>query len=113
MNVMPASGVDRIHIAAFGKVNNPGYIQICCQRAFVFADQVGLVRARTVQAVHIFLRIDRHCTQVKIITCAENTQRDLPAVGDKHLVESVGLQEIIPPSMSRYCTASKFSSKLK
>ena len=94
------SGVDRIHIAAFGKVNNPGYIQICCQRAFVFADQICLVRSCAVQAVHIFLRVDRHCTQVKIITCAENTQCDLAAVGYQNLLEFTDFQ--MSPVLSSY-----------
>ena len=86
------AGMDRVHAAALRQVNDPRDVQIRCQRAFVFADQVGLVRARAVQAVCILLRIDGYCAQVQVIARAENAQRDLPAVGDQHLVKLADFQ---------------------
>ena len=86
------SGMDRVHAAALGEVDDSGDVQIRCQRALVFADQVGLVRARAVQAVGIFLRIDGNRAQAQIIACAENAQRDLPTVGNQYLSEFTNFQ---------------------
>ena len=97
------AGMDRIHAAAFGKVDDSRDVQIRCQRAFVLADQVGLVRARAVQAVGIFLRIDGNRAQAQIIARAENAQRDLTAVRHQYLLELTNFQLASVLSLSSWC----------
>ena len=100
------AGMDRVHAAAFGKVDDPRDVQIRCQRAFVLADQVGLVRAGAVQAVGIFLRIDGHRAQAQIIACAENAQRDLTAVRHQYLLELTNFQLASVLSLSSWVVST-------
>lgn len=78
--------MDRIHLSALGKVDDRRDIQIRGQRAFVLADEVGLIRARSIQTVCIFLRIDCNGAKVQVIAGAEDALRDLAAIGDKDLL---------------------------
>ena len=73
--------MDGVHLAAFGEIDDGRDVQISGQRAFVFPDPVGFVRARAVQAVGILLGIDRNRAQVQVITGPENALRNLAAVG--------------------------------
>ena len=77
----PITGMDGVHLAAFGEIDDGRDVQISGQRAFVFPDPVGFVRARAVQAVGILLGIDRNRAQVQVITGPENALRNLAAVG--------------------------------
>ena len=73
--------------APFGKVDDGRNIQICLQRALVLADEVRFVRLHAEQRVDVLIGIHRHRIDAQIVAGAENTDRDLTAVGGKDFVE--------------------------
>ena len=52
------------------------------------ADEVGLVGTGTEQAVDILVGVHGHGVDAEVVARAEDTHRDLAAVGGKDLVEN-------------------------
>ncbi len=79
------AGVDGVHAAALGQIDDGGNVQIHAERRVVFADEIGLVRTGAEQAHGVFLGVDGHGMQAEVIAGAENAYSDLAAVGDEYL----------------------------
>ena len=81
------SGVDGIRAVFLRQLDDPRDVQIRAQRAFILADQIGFVRRRAEQSVHILVGIDGDGLHAQIVARAEHTHGDLAAVRHQHLFE--------------------------
>src|SRR5208282_5855165 len=76
-------------------------IEVGFDRAFPFANQVGLVRLETVQAKPILFRVNSDGTQAEFVRGAEDANGDLTAVCSQQLLDgslvghSVGLGDSV------------------
>ena len=81
------AGVDGVHAAALGEVDDFRDVEICAQRALVFADQVRLVGLRAEQTEGVLLGVHGDGMDTEIIAGAEDAHRDLAAVGGQNFVK--------------------------
>ena len=79
--------MDRADATPFGKVDDGRDIQVCLQRALILADEVCFVRFHAEQRVDVLIGIHRYRIDAQIVAGAENTDRDLTAVGGKDFFE--------------------------
>ena len=80
--------VDGIDAAALGQVDDLGDVEIRAQGALVLADEVGLIGTGAEHAQFVFLGVHGHGVDAEVVARAEDTHRDLAAVGGKDLVEN-------------------------
>ena len=81
--------MDGVDAAALGQVDDLGDVEIRTQRALVFTDEIRLVGAGAEQTQFVFLGVHGHGVDTEVIARAEDTHRDLAAVGGKDLVENL------------------------
>ena len=81
------AGVDGVHMAALGQVDDGGNIQIGAQGAQLFTHLVGFVGLGAEQAVGILFGIHRHSAQIQVRAGAEHTDGDLAAVGHQNFLD--------------------------
>ena len=81
--------MDGVDAAALGQVDDLGNVEIRTQRALVFTDEIRLVGAGAEQTQFVFLGVHGHGVDAEVIARAEDTHRDLAAVGGKDLVENL------------------------
>ena len=72
---------------ALGKADDAGNVQIRAQGGLFLAHQIGFVRLGAEQGIGIFVGIDGYGMEAQIVAGAENTHRDLAAVGHQHLLQ--------------------------
>ena len=75
--------------AALGQIDDLGNVEIRTQRALVFTDEIRLVGAGAEQTQFVFLGVHGHGVDAEVVARAEDTHRDLAAVGGKDLVENL------------------------
>ena len=80
--------VDGVDAAALGQVDDLGDVEIRAQGALVLADEVGLIGTGAEHAQFVFLGVHGHGVDAEVVARAEDTHRDLAAVGGKDLVEN-------------------------
>ena len=80
--------VDGVDAAALGQIDDLGNVEIRTQRALVLADEICLVGTGAEHAQFVFLGVHGHGVDAEVIARAEDTHRDLAAVGSKDLVEN-------------------------
>ena len=90
------AGVDGVHMAALGQIDDGGNVQIGTQGAQLLIHLIGFVRLGTEQAVGIFFGIHGHGAQIQISAGAEHTDGDLAAVGDQDLFDRMFGHSIVP-----------------
>ena len=81
--------MDGVDAAALGQIDDLGNVKIRTQRALVFTDEIRLVGAGAEQTQFVFLGVHGHGVDTEVIARAEDTHRDLAAVGGKDLVENL------------------------
>ena len=81
------AGVDGIHTVVLREFDDRRDVEVGLQRALVLADEVRFVRLHAEQRVDVLIGIHRHRIDAQIVAGAENTDRDLTAVGGKDFVE--------------------------
>ena len=81
------AGVDGVHVAALGQVDDGGNIQVGPQGALVLADEVGLVGPGAEEAVGVLVGVHGHRVQPQVVAGPENADGNLAPVGGQHLVE--------------------------
>ena len=80
--------MDGVDAAALGQIDDLGDVEIRTQRALVLADEIGLIGTGAEHAQFVFLGVHGHGVDAEVIARAEDTHRDLAAVGGKDLVEN-------------------------
>ena len=73
--------MDRINFFFLRQRHDPRNIEIRLYRPLAGANQIGLIRFKAVQRQPVFLRIDRHGAQPKLIGSAKNPDSDLAPIG--------------------------------
>ena len=81
------AGMDGICPMLFGKANDPVDIQIGPQRAFILANEIGLIRRCAEQTVCIFIGVDRYGLQPQIVAGPEDPHGNLAPVCHQDLFE--------------------------
>ena len=79
--------MDGICPMLFGKANDPVDIQIGPQRAFILANEIGLIRRCAEQTVCIFIGVDRYGLQPQIVAGPEDPHGNLAPVCHQDLFE--------------------------
>ena len=94
------AGMDGIHVAPLGQIDDGGDVQIGAQGGLVLADQIGLVRTGAEQTVGVLIGIDGHGVQAQIVAGAEHADGDLAAVGHKYFSKGVLCHRGIPSCLA-------------
>ena len=81
--------MDGVDAAALGQVDDLGDVEIRAQGTLVLADKVGLIGTGAEQTQFVFLGVHGHGVDTEVVARAEDTHRDLAAVGGKDLVENL------------------------
>ena len=81
--------MDGVDAAALGQIDDLGNVEIRTQRALVLADEICLVGTGAEHAQFVFLGVHGHGVDTEVVARAEDTHRDLAAVGGKDLVENL------------------------
>ena len=81
------AGVDGIHVAALGQVNDAVNVQIGPQGGLVLADKVGLVRLGAEEGEGVLVGVHGHRVQAQVVAGPEHPDGDLAPVGHQDFVE--------------------------
>ena len=84
----PVAGMNGVHVAPLGQVDDGVDVQIGAQRAFVFADQISLVGPGAEEREGVLVGVDGHGVQAQVVACTENSDGDLTAIGDEDFSEA-------------------------
>ena len=81
------AGVDGIHLAALGQVDDPGDVQIGPQGGLVLPNQIGLVRLGAEEGVDVLGGVHGHRVEPQVVAGPEHPDGDLAPVGHQDFVE--------------------------
>ena len=82
--------VDGVDAFFFRQRDDSGDVQIGFDGAFAGSDLIRFVCLEAMQGEPIFLRIDGHGAQAKLVSGAEDAYGDLAAIGGEQFVERLG-----------------------
>src|SRR5699024_9561559 len=85
----PVSGMDRVYIAALGHLNNSLNIEVSFQGAFIFPDQIRLIRFITVVRARILLGINGDRANPQLRTGTKDSDSNFSSVCDQHFVNLI------------------------
>ena len=81
------AGVDGVHVAAAGQIDDGGDVQIGPQGGLVLTDEIGLVRLGAEQREFILLGIDGDGTHIGVKAGTEDADRNLSTVCHQYLAD--------------------------
>ena len=84
------AGMDEVHALLFRERDDAGDVEIGTDRAFAFADDIGLIRLEAVDGEPVFLRVNGDGAQAEFRRGAEDADGDLAAVGDEQFALADG-----------------------
>jgi hypothetical protein len=80
------NAIDAVHLRDGDDLGN---VQVRPNRLSRLADQVGFVGLEAMQSVAVFVGIDGHGTDAKLVGAAEDPDGDFTAIGDEQLGDLV------------------------
>ena len=83
------TGMDSVHITAFGQVDNGGNVQIGTKRPEGVGHLIGFVRLSAEEAVGILFGIHGHRADIEVRAGAEHADGNFAAVGHQNLLDRV------------------------
>src|SRR5579863_3925788 len=86
------SRVNRVNVVLFRDRDDARNVEIRFDRAFADADLIGLVGLEAMEGEAILLRINRYGAQAEFGGGAEDTNRDLAAIGGEQFLDRFGLR---------------------
>ena len=84
------AGMDRVDLVLLGDSDDARDVEVRLERLADVADAIGLIRLEAVQGEAILLRVDGDRADAELVGGAEDTDRDLAAIGDEQLLDGPG-----------------------
>ena len=90
------AGVDGVHVAAAGQIDDGGDVQIGPQGGLVLTDEIGLVRLGAEEGKGILVGVHGHRVQAQIVAGPEHADGDLAPVSHQDLVKFAFRHAVLP-----------------
>ena len=94
--------MNRVDLLSFCQANNPRNIQVRFYGAFPGTHLIGLVGLEAVQGKPVFLRIDGHGAQAKLVGSAKDANGDFAAVGSQQFANWFHFPHLGPPRSPKF-----------
>ena len=90
------AGVDGVHVAAAGQIDDGGDIQIGAQGGLVLTDEIGLVRLGAEEGKGVLVGVHGHRVQAQIVAGPEHADGDLAPVCHQDFVKLAFRHAVLP-----------------